>query len=96
LNESIASTSGPSSGIKASNELLVFPNPTNGVTTISLTKSSRYEVRLFDLIGNSIYKSEFQGDTYQLSIDNLNAGTYLIQIMDQMNGQSKISKLIKR
>lgn len=95
-NQSIASTSNTGNSFNESNEILVYPNPTNGITTISLTKSSNYTLRLFDLVGNLISNSEFHGDTYQLNTENLNSGTYLIQTTDLKTGQSKVSKLIKR
>jgi hypothetical protein len=95
-NQSIVSTNDITSTVKTSNEILVYPNPTNGVTTISFTKSSDYKIKLFDLVGNAIFQSDFQGDTYQLNTDRMNAGTYLIQTIDQKSGQVKISKLVKR
>jgi predicted acyl esterase len=95
-NQSIVSTNDITSTVKTSNEILVYPNPTNGVTTISFTKSSDYKIKLFDLVGNAIFQSHFQGDTYQLNTDRMNTGTYLIQTIDQKSGQVKISKLVKR
>jgi hypothetical protein len=96
LNQSIASSNNNNTDLKTTNEILVFPNPTNGVTTISLTKTSNYEVRLYDIVGNLIFNTEFVGDTYQMNTDKFNAGTYLIQTLDQKTGQVKTSKLIKR
>ncbi|MFM7757815.1 MAG: CocE/NonD family hydrolase, partial [Crocinitomicaceae bacterium] len=95
LNESIASVFENENETANFNELLMYPNPTNSVTTLSLSNVSEYEVYVYNLLGNEILSSTFYGDTYQLKTDKMQNGTYLVKVLDKTSNKFKVSKLIK-
>jgi len=95
LNESIASVFENENQATNFNELLMYPNPTNSVTTLSLSNVSEYEVYVYNLLGNEILSSSFYGDTYQLKTDKMQNGTYLVKVLDKTSNKFRVSKLIK-
>jgi len=76
--------------------LKAFPNPTNGMITVSLTnrKNEKHTIRVFDLFGRLI--QEMVVDTEQMTIDlsTEDAGIYLIEAWDGPNQQ--VQKIIKQ
>lgn len=79
-------------------EFKVFPNPTNGIVTISgLNKSNTLNIQLIDISGRVIYtknlKTINQNKT-ELDMSDLSTGTYFIQIETDIN--KTVKKIIKR
>jgi hypothetical protein len=61
----------------------VFPNPTDGLVTISLTNAPAFStsLQLTDLAGKIILQKEITEQNSQLDISDLDAGTYLVLIL---------------
>lgn len=77
------------SGIKEANapsSLLVYPNPSSGIVTCVLPKdvSEKYQILLFNILGESITPNIQQHSTQQFSIDvsNVPDGCYYLQYSD--------------
>lgn len=61
---------------KQENQLLIYPNPGNGVFTIGGTNSQPLNYRIYDLEGREVKV----GKDYVFDISDLNSGTYIIAI----------------
>ncbi len=60
--------------------LEVYPNPATSILHIQ-SPSTPDAIRIFDLSGKEVYRSENPGASYQLAVDNFEEGLYLIRIM---------------
>lgn len=62
----------------------IVPNPNNGafMLTTSFSKNSNsYTVNIYDVFGNIVYSTNFvSGKEYELNLENLNNGVYLIKL----------------
>lgn len=77
------------------NELLIYPNPTENYLFVEYTEPLT-KIEVFDVKG-SIVKSEFQKIStgkYQMNLENLPTGTYLIQA--STNKQNFTKKFFKK
>lgn len=71
--------------------LVIYPNPTDGVITISgVTTNLSYE--LFSVTGNKVASGEVIGQ--QVDFSTIQAGIYFIKIKDNDNGSIVTKKLI--
>jgi hypothetical protein len=81
------------------NEIIIAPNPSNGEFEISTNGTSLQNtiIRIFDLMGNTIYYDEYtsMGGTKKISINKQPAGIYLLKIIDD-KGQITTEKVIKK
>lgn len=72
-------------------ELLVFPNPSNGVVNVrNMGYNSTLE--LFNLLGESVYKEKVTEDSKTVDMSRLPAGNYYLKITSA-EGRSTIKKL---
>jgi putative CocE/NonD family hydrolase len=95
LNQDILGMDETTSSNLFTNEVLVYPNPTQTNFTVSLSSSSEYTFTLFDMLGNMLLQQDFTGDTYLANTDKLSPGTYLIQLTDKISNSRKVVKLVK-
>lgn len=72
----------------------VFPNPSNGTFNINFSKqpTTNKRIELFNVLGQSVYKSKTKQKHLQLNLSHLQKGIYLIKIED--NNTSTVKKLI--
>lgn len=72
-------------------ELQLWPNPTRDYVMISLSTPADYRVILFDMEGHQCATASFSGQSYQLDVQQLAAGTYMLHIM---SGETRYTKKI--
>lgn len=60
-------------------QLQIFPNPAEGYVVISCVTETA-TLTIFDLLGNSVHQSVLQAGSSQISIDQLPAGSYILQV----------------
>lgn len=73
----------------------VFPNPSDGNSTITLMKKGNMEITVTDLRGSMIFRetlSSTDGSFMQYSLQNLHPGVYFINVNDGV--ECRTSKLI--
>jgi hypothetical protein len=76
------------------NDFTVFPNPSNGLFTIS-TSFDSFRLEIIDIFGKTIHQSEYNGiNTYELDLFSQPNGIYLLKISNE-NGSYAFRKLIK-
>ena len=76
--------------------LKVYPDPAADVFQISMTDlhPSDYEVSICDLSGIVVMRQSFQGQQVQMHRQDIDAGSYLIQVRDLHSGDSFQKRII--
>jgi len=76
----------------------IYPNPVSSVGNIyiNLEKPSIYTISIYNLSGQQVYNSKYNGirgeNTIQFSVDGLNSGIYFVKVSDANN--SEIKKIV--
>lgn len=81
--------------VKVNEDLIkITPNPTSNKAIIAMPESGNYTATLYDLHGKTLNKFKFNSDTYEIDIDKLPSGVYILTV----NSEKKIysSKIIKK
>ncbi len=73
-----------------SNDLLIYPNPTNDFINISLPNHNIKQVVIYNLMGGEI----LQTNKTNINISELAYGIYFVKVIDN-NGNSCIKKIVK-
>ena len=68
-------------------EMSIFPNPTSDFIKIEVVKSANTKILIMNLQGQQLITQEGKGNVFQISVDNLPKGTYLIKL-EQSNATS--------
>jgi hypothetical protein len=77
-----------------SNELVVYPNPTNGLFHMSTNLSGKILVQLFDINGHIIFEKEIrENNEFQIDISHIAKGVYFLNVTNGI--QQTRDKLIK-
>ncbi len=74
-----------------SNEIIIYPNPNNGIIYIKNNNSQLMDIKIYDIKGKIIFTDKIQ-ESDKIDITNFEKGTYLIKIFDGLN--EKTSKKI--
>jgi hypothetical protein len=74
-------------------DVLVYPNPGNGIYNLSFPNSEMREIKIFSAAGQLILNETTQTNFYQLDLQNEEAAIYFLQIAGQSGTQ--IIKIIK-
>lgn len=75
-------------------ELKVYPNPASKYITLETNINDNYCVEILNPDGKIILREEQRGDTFQLNIESLERGVYILKIYG--NNFSQTSKMIKQ
>lgn len=77
--------------VTESNEVLVYPNPSNGIFSIDIKEPQTVEVQLFDMSGRLLFQKKYTSLSL-LPVEFNTSGTFLIHIQSEtINITSKIS-----
>ena len=60
------------------NKVALYPNPTNGNVTIEAEGMSR--ITVVSVLGQVVYDTELDADTYTLNMSQFNAGMYMVRV----------------
>ncbi|MEX2595448.1 MAG: M4 family metallopeptidase [Salibacteraceae bacterium] len=74
----------------ASESFHVFPNPTNGLVTITSTQKTRMKIEVYDMRGVNWKTINEHGSHFNLSLENLPDGMYVIQISSEKSTQNQV------
>ena len=77
------------------NKLILFPNPSNGLVTITLPKLLSGRLILFNQLGDQIFQMILTDSVTQITFDaaKLSPGTYIVSLR-ATNSEKWYSKLI--
>ena len=75
-------------------EVSIFPNPTADVLTISRLETDQVLYTLFDLNGQVVIQQLLSGNSYEISMEGIPAGVYLLQWQGKSSsGSRRVVKL---
>lgn len=77
----------------AEKQLAVYPNPVSDMLIIESKKEEQYMARLYNVYGQQIAAFEFEKKT-TYSVDKLNKGVYILEILDSQKRSLQTEKLI--
>lgn len=75
----------------AGNNLVVYPNPTNGEFVVALSTAGK--VFVYSLFGAIVYESDVEANTHQISLNDKASGVYFVQM--RTNGTTNTIRVIK-
>ncbi len=73
------------------NEIMIYPNPSNGIIYIKNNNSQLMDIKIYDINGRIIFTDKIQ-QFNQIDITNFQKGSYLIKVFEGLN--EKTSKII--
>ena len=86
-----------SSAIKAEEfEIIAFPNPTNGITTVKINGkkiSGQVVVELYNPLGEIIYKNSVSVDRFEIDISKYDRGIYILKV--KFNDSIEVLRIVK-
>lgn len=91
LNDIMCNTTTGDNKIKGKNQLLIYPNPSNGVTTIEL-QDEVFNIELFNAWGQQVFQKEKCFNKQILNTQQFKKGIYLVRV--KSNTSFYTSKLI--
>jgi len=75
----------------ASTDIKLYPNPSDGLVTISIGVRGQSTIRVIDLTGKMVFQQTTFNMIEQLDLKNLSAGMYVLEV--EQNGLSASQKL---
>ncbi|GIV27882.1 MAG: hypothetical protein KatS3mg027_1696 [Bacteroidia bacterium] len=75
--------------------VLVFPNPTTKGITIQSNLSDSYQIEVFNINGQQVFKDKLNSQEYFIDTQFWSNGVYIIQFSDEKNHKTFSSKFIK-
>ena len=60
----------------------VYPNPTNGVFVIELEKTAKYDVRLYNVLGQTVYTTSTNAMSTTVDLSSFDKGIYTVELKD--------------
>lgn len=75
-------------------EIMIYPNPTNGPVTIEMAKAGQYTLKVFDPKGKAVLVQTFE-QSVNANLEKLSHGLYMIQV-EEKGGALKVRKLVRK
>lgn len=77
------------------NEVKVYFNQSDCKLTVSSLKAGINKILLYDLYGKCVLKEENNSTEFNVSLQQLHSGAYVLQVLDNNNNSFKSHKIIK-
>lgn len=78
------------------NDILIYPNPTSDLITLSFNKSSNWSYQLYNSLGKSVISGSAIGSSYFISLTSLPNGFYFITISNDKKEFINRKMIIKK
>jgi hypothetical protein len=84
--------------IKPSDDLLIYPNPTDGKIIIGVKNNNlkNLSINIFDLEGKMLSNSKIASNFETIDISQYNSGTYILTVNDKNGAILSSQKIIKK
>jgi hypothetical protein len=83
----------PKSSSNSSN-ISIFPSPGNGNVQVTMPAQGNFELRVYSLVGELLYTSDFIGVTEQMNLSFLPKGIYIVNSINKNTRETNCSRLI--
>ena len=70
----------------------IYPNPTNGVFSIQLDVAKKYDVQVYNVLGQIVYTTYTNDLNNMIDLSNFDKGVYTIELKE--NNLKYIEKII--
>jgi polyhydroxybutyrate depolymerase len=77
----------------STNQVNIFPNPSNGLITIQLEKAEQLNIQLYNLVGALVFEEKISGNNNIVDVNYLTKGVYFYSLKNK-DGIVKNGKLI--
>lgn len=77
-------------------EFSVLPNPSDGRFRLLFSENSLKEIRIFSIIGTELFHANYNQSEFRISLPDLSAGIYFIQVKKAGSDKTDVKKLIIR
>lgn len=77
-------------------EAVVYPNPTSDKLNLEVSSFENIRYAMYDATGRIVLASNLSDFITQINVQNLEPGSYQLQLLDDQNNQLKNFKLIKQ
>ena len=76
---------GSPSGVVDSKQSIfnVYPNPSNGVFVIELEKTAKYDVRVYNVLGQTVYTTSTNAMNTTIDLSSFDKGIYTVELKDE-------------
>jgi len=81
--------------LNSKDPVLIYPNPASDEITVICPGSIISNIKIYDALGKLIFVKSIQDSKTNISIENLKAGVYSLEVIDE-NGNCTRQKLIKQ
>jgi len=75
-------------------EVLIHPNPTNGIIRVKMFNNEKTQIRMFDLNGKTYHSEAFYNEI-TIDLQDIDQGIYLIELITT-SGQSVVKKIVRQ
>ena len=76
-------------------QIRIYPNPSNGILNIQQTENSKAALEIFTATGQLIFSSAISQQTSSIDISSLSQGLYIVKLSDKTGKVCIVEKLIK-
>jgi len=70
------------------NDIKIYPNPSEGIINIQLIQNDKYDIAVYDVIGNLLLQSNNQGNSI-IDLSSFGDGVYIINLSNEKHSISK-------
>ncbi len=76
-----------------SDDIVIYPNPTNGLFTINFADNKIVDIAIIDITGKEVYQNTLNNSSH-INVTGLQKGLYLVRLLDETTNKIVVKKLI--
>lgn len=81
--------------LNSESELILYPNPTNGLLRLESSSTSEYSIKIISSLGQLVYLNSSLRSNSQIDVSKLPSGAYTLLIYDKQSNESISKRFIK-
>ncbi len=81
--------------IEIKNKINVYPNPSNGVFTVSFDNASSLQYEVYNVLGQNVMKGELTSSDNTVNLTESPNGIYILRLTDAANNTTATHRLVK-
>jgi len=76
-------------------QLVIYPNPVQNALNIYMSDPSDYSVSIYDIEGKLIRTLAANGDRLTMNVNDLAAGSYIVNVLDKKTDEKRSGRFVK-